>query len=56
MDREQIIGEIRRVEDALSRTKSNKLKHDYGKHLKRLHRDLKYYDRAMERWQMGVKT
>ena len=45
MNREQLIAEIRRVETALQKTTSHKLKHDYGKHLKRMYRDLKYYDK-----------
>ena len=45
MNRDQLIAEIRRVETALQKTTSDKLKHDYGKHLKRLYRDLKYYDK-----------
>ena len=51
MNRDEIIAEIRRVEDALKRTASWKLKRDYGKYLKRLYRDLRYYDRKMKLWQ-----
>ena len=43
--------EIDRVENALKKTASEKLRHDYGKYLKRLKRDLKYYDRQMKTWQ-----
>lgn len=45
MDRDELIEEIMRVEEALKKTKSPKLRHDYGKYLKRLHRDLKYYNK-----------
>ena len=45
MNREELIAEINRVEQALQKTTSCKLKHDYGKYLKRLWRDLKYYDK-----------
>jgi hypothetical protein len=45
MNREELIDEIMRVEFALKDTKSRKLKHDYGKYLKRLYKDLRYYDR-----------
>lgn len=51
MNRNEMIAEIHRVETALQNTTSKKLRHDYGKHLKRLHRDLRYYDRSMEKWQ-----
>ena len=45
MNREELIAEINRVETALQKTTSRKLRHDYGKHLKRLYRDLRYYDK-----------
>ena len=45
MNREELIREIMRVEEALQKTTSHKLKHDYGKHLKRLYRDLSYYNK-----------
>ena len=51
MTRNELVCEIGRVEAALEKTKSDKLRHDYGKYLKKLHRDLKYYDRQMKRWQ-----
>ena len=51
MNRSELIAEIRRVETALQNTTSRKLKHDYGKHLKRLYKDLHYYDRQMGQWQ-----
>lgn len=51
MNKSELIAEIRRVETALQNTNSRKLKHDYGKHLKRLYKDLHYYDRQMKRWQ-----
>lgn len=50
MSREQLLAEINRVEQALGRTNSQKLRHDYGKHLKRLYKDLRYYDNAMARY------
>lgn len=50
-DRYDIVCEIGRVEMALQDTKSEKLRHDYGKYLKRLYRDLRYYDRQMKKWQ-----
>lgn len=53
MTRADLIHEIERVEDALRKTTSRKLRSDYGKHLKRLYRDLRDYDRNMERWQMS---
>lgn len=45
MNREEMIAEIKRVETALQKTTSHKLRHDYGKHIKRLYRDLRYYDK-----------
>lgn len=51
MNREELLKEINRVETALRKTRSKKLKHDYGKHLKRLYNDLHYYDRQMGQWQ-----
>lgn len=51
MSREQILQEIKRVEAVLSKPISQKLRHDYGKHLKRLYRDLRYYDKAMKKWE-----
>lgn len=53
MNRSELIAEIRRVETALQKTTSAKLKHDYGKHLKRLYKDMHYYDGHMEQWQMN---
>lgn len=50
MNRSELIAEINRVEDALRNTTSKKLQHDYGKHLKRLRSQLRYYDRSMEQW------
>ena len=51
MDRHELIAEIQRVETALKKTASRKLKNDYGKYLKRLYKDLRYYDRSMKKWQ-----
>ena len=45
MNKEQLVEEIRRVEVALQNTTSRKLKHDYGRYLKRLYQNLKYYDK-----------
>ena len=47
MNRNEIVNEIARVEQALRKTDSPKLRRDYGKHLKRLRRDLRYYDKQM---------
>jgi hypothetical protein len=51
MNKEELIKEIMRVKEALAKTNSPYLKRDYGKYLKRLYRDLKYYDKNMKRWQ-----
>lgn len=51
MNRTDLVNEISRVETALKKTTSRKLRSDYGKYLKRLYKDLRYYDRSMERWQ-----
>ena len=51
MNRDELLSEISRVETALKKTASRKLRSDYGKYLKRLYRDLKYYDKSMNRWQ-----
>ena len=51
MSRAELLTEICRVEKALKETASKKLKSDYGKYLKRLYRDLRYYDRNMKQWQ-----
>lgn len=51
MNKEELLNEISRIETALKKTTSHKLKSDYGKYLKRLYRDLKYYDKSMKRWQ-----
>ena len=45
MDRNAYLQEIKRVEVALKTTTSRKLKRDYGKYIKRLYKDLHYYDR-----------
>lgn len=47
--RSEVVAEIERVKAALSKTDSRKLKHDYGKHLKRLTRDLLRYDTTTTR-------
>ena len=51
MNRDELINEIHRVETALHKTASHNLRSDYGKYLKRLYKDLRYYDRSMEKWQ-----
>lgn len=51
MNRTELLAEIRRVEEALQKTTSRKLKHDYGRYLKRLQRELQHYDRSMGKWQ-----
>lgn len=51
MNRTELLTEIRRVEEALQKTTSRKIKHDYGRYLKRLYSNLRYYDRSMEKWQ-----
>lgn len=45
MNRTELVAEINRIETALLKTASHKLKSDYGKYLKRLYRDLRYYDK-----------
>ena len=45
MNRTELVAEINRIETALLKTASHKLKSDYGKYLKRLYRELRYYDR-----------
>lgn len=56
MDRCELVCEIGRVEMALKDTSSHKLRHDYGKYLKRLYRDLRYYDRNMRKCQTNRKS
>lgn len=51
MNRDEFLTEIRRVEEALQKTTSRKTKHDYGRYLKRLYSNLRYYDRSMGKWQ-----
>ena len=53
MHREDMIREIERVEEALNKTKSPKLRNDYTKYLRKLRRELGYYDRSMRQWQMN---
>ena len=48
-NRNEPVAEIERVKAALSKTDSRKLKHDYGKHLKRLTKELLHYDREYNR-------
>lgn len=42
--REAHIAEMRRLEEAIAKTKSEKLQKDYGKALKRMRRELREYD------------
>lgn len=42
--REKHIAEMRRLETAIKTTKSETLKRDYGKALKRMRHELKVYD------------
>ena len=44
MNRQEIDLEILRVENALKKTKSEKLTRDYSKYLLRLKREARYYD------------
>lgn len=44
MNRDELVAEINRIKSALEKTVSKKLKHDYGRYLKRLQNQLKYYD------------
>lgn len=44
--REKHLAEIERVKAALNKTTSPKLRHDYGRHLKRMYAELKYYDKV----------
>lgn len=46
--REQYINEMRMLEAAIAKTKTETLKRDYGKTLKRTRHDLKIYD-ALQR-------
>ena len=48
--RADLIKEIQRIETALSKTDSPKLKHDYGKYLKKLQQRLKFYDKSVKSW------
>lgn len=50
-NREELIKEIERVEEALNKTDSRKLRNDYTKHLRKLRRELDFYDRSMKQWQ-----
>lgn len=51
MDRDEYVREIHRVEDALKKTRSEKLRRDYTKYLRRLKQELNYYDRQMMLWE-----
>lgn len=56
MNREELQAEIKRVYIAIRKTDSPKLRHDYGKYLRRLNRELNYYDRAMGMRKAGNKA
>lgn len=47
MDRAQLVFEIKRVEGALNKTQSRHLRIDYTKYLRRLRKELSYYDDCM---------
>lgn len=53
MNRQEMISEIERVETALNKTESWKLRKDYTKYLRKLRRELAYYDRSMKQWQVS---
>lgn len=42
--REKFIAEIKRLEDAVQKTKSKYLKADYGKRIRRMKKELREYD------------
>jgi hypothetical protein len=42
--REQHEAEIRRLEDAIRRTRSDRLRRDYGKAVRRMKKELRAYD------------
>lgn len=42
--REQHEAEIRRLEDAIQRTRSDRLRRDYGKAVRRMKKELRAYD------------
>ena len=51
MNREDLKKEIIRVEEALRKTTSRHLRKDYSKYLRKLRKELNFYDRSMEKWQ-----
>ena len=53
VSREELINEIQRVETAFNKSKSRKLRTDYTKYLRKLRRELNYYDRSMSEWRMS---
>ena len=56
MNREELRKEIIRVETALQKTTSKHLRKDYSKYLRRLRKELDFYDRSMGKWQMNRKS
>lgn len=53
MNREELREEIIRVEESLRKTTSRHLHKDYSKYLRRLRKELDFYDRSMKKWQMN---
>ena len=54
--REKHIAEMRRLEDAIDKTKSESLKTQYGKALKRMRHELKVYDALQRGEEVGKRT
>lgn len=54
--RKKHIAEIKRLEEAVNKTKSEKLKADYGKAIKRMRHDLKVYDALRRGDEVGKRT
>ena len=53
MNRQELVKEIERVEEALNKTDSRKLRNDYTKYLRKLRKELSFYDRSMKQWRMN---
>lgn len=47
MNREELVREIEKAKEDLIKAKSDKRRHDVGRYLRRLERDLSEYDRRM---------
>lgn len=54
--REQHIEEMRRLEAAIKKTRSNNLKIQYGKALKRMRHELKVYDALKRGEEVGKRA